>query len=59
MMLEISISVLIADSLPELQAAISMKKHLLCLKGYPQYLSFTKEEQRGNKFFTIVSYENN
>lgn len=58
MKLEIKISVLIADSLEELQAAICMKMHLLGLEGLT-HLSIAKEEMKGNKFFTIVSYASN
>ena len=55
MSLKLSMSVLIADSLEDLRAAITLKLHLLCL-GNLEYLHIAKEESKGNKIFTIISY---
>ena len=53
--LKVSMSVLIADTAEDLRAAISLKLHLLCLRDL-EYLHIAKEELKGNKYFTIISY---
>ena len=58
MQLKLSMSVLIADTAEDLRAAISLKMHLLCL-GNLEYLHIAKEELKGNKYFTIISYAYN
>jgi len=51
-------SVLIADTAEDLKAAITLKLHLLCLCNL-EYLHIAKEDTKGNKFFTIISYAYN
>lgn len=51
-------SVLIADTAEDLKAAILMKLHLICTNDV-EYISVAKEDTKGNKFFTIISYAYN
>ena len=52
-------SIMAAESMQDLQAAISMKSHLLCLNNIPTHLDIKKPENKGNVFYTIISYWDN
>ena len=55
----LTMQILMADSKQDLQEAINMQLHLLCLNEIPAHLSIAKPETKGNKFYTVISHNAN